>query len=66
MNKILVKIMSDGDYIIYLTVNEKLIACELAIGNIEKNLRVHEYLLTYFPHIKTAEEAKYVIEEITI
>lgn len=66
IKKIIVKkYNSENKYLIYFTINEKNIACDLVFSEKEKTFSVNTFLSTYFIDSKK-EDLESIIEEITL
>ena len=54
-----------SEYLVYVNVDGNNIACEIALGDNERAIAVHEFALTYFQHLDKYTDIINYIEEIT-
>ncbi len=54
-----------SEYLIYISIDGKNIACREVLGKTEKELAVTEYFVTHFETIPSIDDASNYIEEIT-
>lgn len=55
-----------SEYLVYVNVSGTNIACTKVIGNDEKSIVIHEYIVKFFDPIPKMSEMNDLIEEITI
>jgi hypothetical protein len=54
-----------SEYLIYINIDGKNIACREVLGQTEKSLVVTEYLVTHFETIPNIDDVSNYVEEIT-
>jgi hypothetical protein len=54
-----------SEYLIYINIDGKNIACREVLGQTEKSLVVTEYLVTHFKTIPNSDDISNYVEEIT-
>lgn len=54
-----------SEYLIYINIDGKNIACKEVLGQTEKSLAVTEYFVTHFETIPSIDDISNYIEEIT-